>query len=273
MFYLENTNAELNLNNFTFDNFQETESFKTIETPSEISHHEDTRLLGDKDIFKRKFWQMFLEVPLADFCLVFEDGTVMVNKAVLAVLSRNLADILCPHHDCLQLADFSRKTFLGFLELLSQSSDVNTEMILPQNVAELVKLLDISTILNSSQYLEPRGLEKPHTSNHPRGDIKVEVPARPSRPDTNVGDDEEEEEEREENSPSVEHVDNCVEMRLSQLSSPEVRRDPRLSRPAGRPPGSRNGSGRGKTCEDCGGKVLDRWKHARQCIAINNDIK
>ena len=102
MFYLENTNSELTLNNFTFDNFQETETFTSIQTsPPQISHHEDTRLLGDKNIFRGNFWQMFLELPLADFSLVFEDGTVMVNKAVLAVLSRHLSDILCPHHDCL----------------------------------------------------------------------------------------------------------------------------------------------------------------------------
>ena len=75
MFYLENTNAELSLNNFTFDNFPESETFTTIPPP--ISQHEDARLLGDKNIFRGKFWEMFLEPSLADFSLVFEDGALV----------------------------------------------------------------------------------------------------------------------------------------------------------------------------------------------------
>ena len=46
-----------------------------------------TRITADRNIFERQFWEMFLQPPLADLTLTFEDGDLTVNRAVLAALS------------------------------------------------------------------------------------------------------------------------------------------------------------------------------------------
>ena len=105
--------------------------------------------------------------------------------------------------------------------------------------------MNMRTILSSNNNLEHRDGVQVNTDNQPKGDIQVQMPPNSFIPDSNAGDDEDEEVERGESSVERSHTANL---------------QPRVSRPAGRPTGSKNGSGQGKTCEDCGGKVLDAWK-------------
>ena len=103
--------------------------------------------MNENNVCSREFWQLFLQQPFADFTLRFDDGELMVNKAVLAALSRTLSIVLCPLHDCLQLADIRRQTFLHLVEILCQQD--NSETPLSEDVAQIVRSLNISIIFKS----------------------------------------------------------------------------------------------------------------------------
>ena len=183
------------------------------------------------------------------------------------LFSGSVCDLMTCQHDCLLVSHTSKLTFLSLVETLSQQGE-EREGTLSADVAEIVNTLNIS-VLAGRQSLQHRSHLKterqnnnetlPLTEDTSNNVIKAEIsPRQRSRQSTKDDDFIDDEEEDEPWSDDTEQTTERAE---------------EVSRPAGRPRGSKNGSGRGKICEDCGGKVLDAWKHRRQCIAINTDIK
>ena len=112
--------------------------------------------LNDRSYVNSEFVQNIFQERFSNIVMIFEDGNLEVNKAALASISENIYLTLEDHHDAVKIPGVKKNTFLSLLELCSMEKD---HQILPVDILEMTKMLQINILHQFVQFKEKQKLK------------------------------------------------------------------------------------------------------------------
>lgn len=154
-----------------------------------LFHQESQQVLERRDVqeighlFQNKdalhgsqtsFWECLSHPAYVDITLIFEDGTLPINRAVLAAISAVVAMAVEDCHDSIVVPDMQMKDFFDFILIFTETSEELKEASLTKQIREVINILGIDIFKTKTQFSselntikEHIGLNKIYDANSP----------------------------------------------------------------------------------------------------------
>lgn len=116
----------------------------SFEEPSQLIVNKNSQFGADTN-----FWQCLSHPAYADINLTFEDGVLPVNKAVLAALSRVVAQAVDESHDAVVLPNLKIQNFFDFVLLFTENNSIASRSNLSDEIRLVVEVLDVKIFQSS----------------------------------------------------------------------------------------------------------------------------
>jgi len=132
---------------------QESQQVQEVPQPGHLLQNKEA-LLGSQT----SFWACLSHPAYVDITLIFEDGTLPVNRAVLAAISAVVATAVEDCHDSITVPEMQIQNFFDFIMLFTKTSSEDSEeenevnLTITKQIGELINILGIDIFKTKTQF-------------------------------------------------------------------------------------------------------------------------
>jgi len=122
---------------------------QSFEEPSQLIVNKNFQFGADTN-----FWQCLSHNAYADINLIFEDGILPVNKAVLAALSGVVAEAVRESHDAIVIPNLKMQSFFDLVLLFTEKSSMNVKKDISDDIKLVIDVLDVKIFQSSNVFTD-----------------------------------------------------------------------------------------------------------------------